>query len=206
MARSGMPWRKDAHAGAEHCVETEAESTSHITQRNSSESILTVWTGRPASTRALVTAISIDSSAIMSILWPASALLQLERCVASARQRRQLIDAMSSCADLLKGMTRRFDTAIWTPAHDRIEEIVGQRGDSQPAPEAVTSLGCSGPHRQMMTCPNRSLKPPGIRVTASWCPHTGSTYRREQRGKASCTELLTSSLGRSGQSAMTAPP
>ena len=127
-------WRKDAHAGAEHCVETEV-GTGHITQIGTGlESILTVWTGRPASTRALVTAMHIhrQSSDYVDFMARLGAAAVEGAGAWQSAQRRQLIDVMSSCADLLKSMTRRFDTAIWTPAHDMIEEIVGQRGAIKP--------------------------------------------------------------------------
>ena len=53
-------------------------------------------------------------------------------CAWQSAHRGQLIDVMNSCADLLKSITKRFNTALWTPAHDMIEDIVGQRGAVKP--------------------------------------------------------------------------
>ena len=130
----GYAWTNRVGGQHEQCIET-AVGTGRIRQLGAGlNSILTVWTGRPASTRALVGSMHghRGTPAYVDFMARLGAAAVEGACAWQNADRRALIDVMNSSAELLRDITRRLGITIWTPAHDAIKAIVGKYGAVKP--------------------------------------------------------------------------
>ena len=130
----GYAWTNRVGGQHEQCIET-AVGTGRIRQLGAGlNSILTVWTGRPASTRALVGSMHDHrgTPAYVDFMARLGAAAVEGACAWQNADRRALIDVMNSSAELLRDITRRLGITIWTPAHDAIKGIVGKYGAVKP--------------------------------------------------------------------------